>query len=247
MKFKVKRRSSSIVCLRLGLLALAVLHVGCNKTVVSDKIVPIATSTPAKQEPTRKGIGDGLADTKSTIRLTGTKCDAERLTEFEVKVAGLSNTTWTKFLCSDKTKEIKIDTKKGYCNVLQLRAHVSMTKAGFADDYYRETAKQVDRSFFKIDQMVGDDKKIIGTNIHFEDTNDSYWNNTYKPCLDKVKAESDTIKDVIEGDMKTCARILGKEPGKSAAVDWNDFEFSVESDEVEFTVENFPEIGCSPK
>jgi hypothetical protein len=46
-------------------------------------------------------------------------------------------------------------------------------------------------------------------------------------------------------NQKTCTQILGKDPSKPAAVDWDDFEFSVESDQVQFSVESFPNIGCS--
>jgi len=223
----------------------SILFFGCKKTVVADKVAPIASPSPTI-EPPRKGIGDGIPDTQALIKLTGTRCSAERITEFEVKVAGLKNSSWIKFTCSDKSKEITIDTKSGYCNVLQLRAHVNMTKAGLTEDYFRETAKAIDKHYYIIDQNASSNAGGKGINVHFEDTNDNYWNKTYKPCLDGSKAESDTVLDVIEGNQKTCARILGKVAGEPAAVDWDDFEFTVESGQVQFTVEGFPDIGCSP-
>lgn len=217
----------------------------CKKTVVSDKVTPIVTQAPELETP-RKGIGNGIADTQATIILNGTKCSAERVTEFEVKVLGIKDTSWTKFKCTDKSKEILIDAKTGYCNVLQLRAHVSMDKPGFEEKYIRETAKVVDKQYFIVDQTISENSIEKGINIHFEDINDEYWSKTYKPCLDKIKAESDTVLDIIEGDQKTCAEILGQVPEKDPAVDWNDFEFSVMSDQVKFSVEGFPDVGCNP-
>jgi hypothetical protein len=204
----------------------------------------MVTSSPTA-EPPRKGIGDGMPDTTATIRLTGTRCSAERITEFEVKVAGLKNTEWTKFTCSDKSKEIRINTKSGYCNILQLRARVSMTKTGLTEEYVRETAKAVDQQYFIVDQNSEGNARGEGINIHFEDTTDAYWNKTYQPCVNGSKSGTDLVLDVIEGNQKTCTQILGKDPSKPAAVDWDDFEFSVESDQVQFSVESFPNIGCS--
>jgi hypothetical protein len=218
---------------------------GCKKTVVSDRVIARPTPTPTVEGP-RKGIGDGLPDTTAIIRLTGTRCSAERITEFEVKVAGLKNTQWTKFTCSDKSKEIRINTKSGYCNVLQLRARVSITKTGLTEEYVRETAKASDQQYFIVDQNPEGNASAEGINIHFEDTTDAYWNKTYQPCVDGSKAASDLVLDVIEGNQKSCTQILGKDPAKPAAVDWDDFEFSVESDQVQFSVEAFPNVGCSP-
>ena len=224
--------------------AVLLLSNGCKKTVISDRVVSVATPSPTT-EPPRKGIGDGVPDTTATIRLTGTRCSAERITEFEVKVAGLKNTEWTKFTCSDKSKEIRINTKSGYCNVLQLRARVSITKTGLTEEYVRETAKAADQQFFIVDQNPEVNARGEGINIHFEDTTDAYWNKTYQPCVDGSKSANDLVLDVIEGNQKTCTQILGKDPAKPAAVDWDDFEFSVESEQVKFSVESFPNIGCS--
>jgi hypothetical protein len=213
----------------------------CKKTVISDKVTPLVTPSPAK------GIGDGVPDSEAIIRLTGTKCDGERVTTFEIKVAGLRDTGWTKFTCDDKTKEIKIATKSGFCNVLQLRAHVVFTKAGLnPEDYYRETSKSQDKPFFIVDQSTASNDPSKNVNIHFEDTNDDFWAKTYTPCLGENKNLMDKVFDVIEGNEKTCAQVLGKDKDSPPAVDWNDFEFSVESDNVQFSVESFPDIGCNP-
>lgn len=221
----------------------------CKKTVVSDKIVTITTPTPTT-EPPRKGIGDGIADTQAIIKITGTKCSAERITEFAVKVAGLKNTEWINFRCNETDKEIRVDTKKGYCNVLQLRPRVSMTKNGETEEYYRESANSSHKFFFKARPATSQSSISRGVNISFEDTTDLYTKQTYEPCKKAADENKDLsvqkVMDVIEGNEKTCAHILGKVPDKPAAVDWDDFQFTVESDQVQFTVEGFPEIGCSP-
>lgn len=225
-----------------GLVLLVVASMAaCKKTVISDKVTPLVTATPAK------GIGDGIPDSEAIIRLTGTKCDAERVTTFEIKVAGLRDTDWTKFTCDDKTKEIRIATKSGFCNVLQLRAHVVFTKQGLTpEDYYRETSKSLDKPFFIVDQSSASNDPSKSVNVHFEDTNDEYWASTYTPCLGENKKLTDIVPDVIEGGEKTCSQILGKDKDKPPAVDWNDFEFAVESEDVQFSVESFPDIGCNP-
>lgn len=240
----VTRRAAFLgpVSLWCGLLACAQLPlVGCKKTVIADKVTPLVTATPAR------GIGDGVPDSEATIRLTGTKCDAERLTTFEVRVAGLRDTGWTQFTCQDKTKEFRIATKSGFCNVLQLRARIVFKKAGLdPEDYYRETAKESDKPFFIVDQSAASNDPSKSVNVHFEDTTDLFWSKTYTPCLADNKNLQDRVPDVIEGGEKTCAQVLGKDKDVLPAVDWNDFEFSVDSDEVQFSVEGFPDIGCKP-
>ncbi len=231
------------ICISVALIAGLCSLAACKKTVVSDKVVSVATPMPTT-EPPRKGIGDGIADTQAIIKITGTKCSAERITEFAVKVAGLKNTDWIKFRCDDPDKEIKVDTKKGYCNVLQLRPRVYMTKSGVSEEYYRETANSSHRFFFKVKQSTSQSTTSRGVNIVFEDTTDEYIKKTYEPCSKDPNLQK--VTDVIEGGEKACAQILGKVTDKPAAVDWDDFQFTVESDQVQFTVEGFPDVGCSP-
>jgi hypothetical protein len=220
----------------------------CRKTVVSDKVVPVAIAT-ATAEPLKKGIGDGIPDTKAVLRLTNASCEAERQTVFSVKVAGLINTDWIKLSCNDKSKEIVINTKKGYCNVLQLKADVSFSKAGLnPESYTRSTSVASDLSFFKIDQTAARNENRAGTNIHFEDINDDYWNNAYMICL-KDKNKIITKEPITGLENQPCSNILSgytnsKNEKIDPVVEWNDFEFTVESDDVQFTVEGFKDFGC---
>jgi len=235
-----------------SLLVSALFLAACKKTVVSDKITTVTTPTPSA-EPPRRGIGDGLADTQTVIRISGTKCAAERTTEFALKVAGLKNTEWVKFGCKEgKETFIKVDTKKGYCNILQLRPYVLLAnKQGVTiEEYYRETANSNHKFFFKVTQSNSQNSISKGVRISFEDTTDAYISKTYNPCKEAAEQKKDLnttkVFDEIEKVEKTCAQVLGMIPDKEAAVEWNDFEFTVESDQVQFTVEGFPEMGCSP-
>jgi len=225
---------------------------GCKKTVISDRVVPVAVAT-ATIEPLKKGIGDGIPDTKATIRLTKARCDKDeyRKTVFSVKVAGLVKTDWISMNCNDLAREIVIDTKKGYCNVLQLKADVSFAKQNMtSESYQRTSATQKDQGFFKADQKKAENGSIAGVNIRFEDTNDAYWNTAYLVCLNDKNAKID-LEPITGVRNQPCTNILNGyvDPVKGkidAPVDWNDFEFSVESDQVQFAVEGFKDLGCSP-
>lgn len=225
-------------------LAFVLLAQACNKTVVSDKVVPVSTPV-VTDTPPKKGIGDGIPDTKAIIRLTKANCDAERKSVFQLKVAGLVNTEWIQINCNDTGRDIEINTKKGYCNILQLRADVSFEKTGLKpESYQRSTQKSEDKDFFKVSQNQVNGT-VSGINIDFEDTNDDYWNVAYKQC---VQDPSKTITKVpIDGRDLSCSVILNGETvgGKNEKiVDWNDFQFSVESSDVQFAVEGFPDLGC---
>lgn len=236
--------------LLLSVSMLLAVNAACKKTVISDKVVPVATPV-ATLEPPKKGIGDGVPDTKAILRLTQAKCDAERKTAFAVKVAGLKNADWIPLTCNDKSREVEINTKKGYCNVLQLKADVSFVKTGLPEERYtRQTVNASDKVFFNVDQRPSESGGVQGMNIHFEDTNDSYWNTAYMFCM-KNPAGVVAVEPITGVKNQSCSNILKGYTGQdgrpvSPAVDWNDFEFTVESDQVQFTVEGFPEIGCSP-
>jgi hypothetical protein len=231
-----------------------VLAAGCKKTVISDKVVPVAVPT-ATAEPLKKGIGDGVPDTKAVLRLVNANCEAERTTVFSVKVAGLVNTDWITLSCKEKSKEVVINTKKGYCNVLQLKSEVTFDKTNqdgskTIEKYTRSTAVASDLAFFKVDQKPAVNGSSAGTNIHFEDTNDDYWNKAYMICL-KDKNATIALEPITGNKNQSCANILNGYTDTTnkkinPVVEWNDFEFTVESDEVQFTVEGFKDIGCSP-
>ncbi|NBX18102.1 MAG: hypothetical protein EBR09_12135 [Proteobacteria bacterium] len=236
------------------LLSVLFFAAGCKKTVVSDKVVPIAIAT-ATAEPLKKGIGDGVPDTKAVLRFVNANCEAERKSVLSVKVAGLVNTDWITISCSDKTKEVVINSKKGYCNVLQLKSDVSFQKKDsegkeIRENYVRTTASAADRVFFKVDQPAAKSNGRTGINIHFEDTNDDYWNKAYMICLKDTNAtipeepitgvRNQACKNIINGYTDTANKKI------NPVVEWNDFEFTAESDEVQFTVEGFKDVGCNP-
>ncbi|MEN9809625.1 MAG: hypothetical protein RLZZ488_1192 [Pseudomonadota bacterium] len=236
-------------------LAFLLLAQACNKTVVSDKVVPVSTPVVTVAPP-KTGIGDGIPDTKAIIRLTKANCEAERKSVFQLKVAGLVNTDWIQINCNDKDREIEINTKKGYCNVLQLKADVTFEKAGLkSESYQRSTQTSEDKDFFKVTQKQVDGA-VSGVNIDFEDTNNDFWKYAYVQC---VNDPSKTIlKAPIDGGDLPCSVVLNGgvvEELKNGVrtqreipkiVDWNDFQFTVESSDVQFSVEGFPNLGCKP-
>ncbi|NBW80562.1 hypothetical protein EBR21_02300 [bacterium] len=229
--------------LLLSVIAVSVASQACNKTVVSDKVVPVKTPDTS---PTRNnGNIEGQApDIKSKIRISKAACNAERKTEFQVKVRGLVGTDWIRLSCDDikSGKEFEVDSKKGYCNVLELKAEVSFSKTGLpSENYTRVSSNLSDKVFFKLEPVSGS-ALTSALKISFEDTNDEYWNKGFQYCS---KNPAGTIELVpITGARNQSCESFIKDPGM--AVDFNDFVFSVESNDVQFAVENQPEIGCKP-
>lgn len=229
--------------LLLSVAAMSVAGQACNKTVVSDKVVPVRTpdTTPAQNNGTIEGQ---TPDTKSKIRISKAACEAERKTEFQLKVRGLVGTDWIRLSCDDikNGKEFEVDSKKGYCNVLELKADVSFTKTGLpSENYVRASSNLSDKVFFRLEPVSGS-AATSALKISFEDTNDEYWNKGFQYCSNNPGG---TIGKVpITGVINQKCDAFMQDPGM--AVDFNDFVFSVESNDVEFAVENQPEIGCKP-
>jgi len=222
-----------------------VFALSCKKTVISDKVEPVATSAPID-----RGIGDGKSDSKAKLRLTNARCDAERKTTMAVKVAGLKNTDWVELNCETTGREIEIDTKTGYCNVLQLKGTVTFEKKGLqSENYIRTTSNSADKDFFKVENLSQASNTTKGMNIQFEDTNDLYWKNAYQYCLKNENAVL-TMEPITGIKNQPCKNVLNSYQNASGttitpAIDWNDFEFTVESESVQFAVEGFSDVGCS--
>ncbi|MFZ9520648.1 MAG: hypothetical protein ACO3A4_09240 [Silvanigrellaceae bacterium] len=225
--------------------ALALAGQACNKTVVSDKVVPV--KTPDTSPATGSGNIDGQTpDAKSRIRISKANCDAERKTLFQVKVAGLVGTEWIRMTCEEikSGKEFEVDSKKGYCNVLQLKADVSFEKTNAngtvtKENYTRSSANLSDKVFFKI-EPGSDAGTLSALRIKFEDTNDDYWNKAYQYCTTNPNGVIEMVP--ITGVMKQECQSFISDPGM--AVDFNDFVFSIQSSDIQFAVENQPGIGC---
>jgi hypothetical protein len=242
--------------LLLSVAAMSVAGQACNKTVVSDKVVPVKTpdTSPTQNNGTIEGQ---TPDTKSKIRISKASCDAERKTEFQVKVQGLIGTDWIRLSCDDikSGKEFEVDSKKGYCNVLQLKTDVTFDKSPFTPEKYtRTTSNPSDKFFFKL-EAVGGSSSTSALKIRFEDTNDDFWNEVYLICKntsDKLWEQTQITLSKLQYEKTwTCDEFMNgrkKQDGTRwpTIVDFDDFVFSIESNDVQFAVENQPEIGCKP-
>ncbi len=247
---KDRSMGSGLVATGLAVFGAVVLP-ACKKTVISDKVTPIATEAPKKE-------GEIVADTVAKIKLVG-GCDPNAVIgrKVQISVMGVQNSQPIAFECikdsslEEKTFDIPVSTQ--VCNRIRIVADLKTPDNwGFEGteplkytrtlNYTRSTAVPADSIFFKVNGTPSAQTLDVGFEDHITELMD-----IDQKCQKSGAVESEKFLQVpVFGDKDvSCQTYLSDEKYRTG-IDHNDVKllFSSSDPKVKFVLEGDPNGKC---
>lgn len=238
----------ALIAMGLGLTGTLALS-GCKKTVISDKVTPIATETPQQNR-------EVVADTVATIKITG-GCDENAVIErtLQISVVGIANSKPVTIVCkpgqTSLNSDFEIPVSSKVCNQIRILADLKTPEKwgkgptpdflNYTDktQYSRSTAVPEDAVYFQLKNESG----TRGMTVGFEDHVTELMNIDLKCKSDGSAVINEVIP--VFGNVDTCRTYLD-DSSYRLGIDHNDVVLSFNSTDpkVKFVFEGNPNGAC---
>lgn len=236
--------TGALIVVALGLSGSLLLS-GCKKTVISDKVTPIATETP-------RSNNEVVADTVATIKITG-GCDenAEIERTLQISVVGIADSKPVTIVCKKgqtaSSSDFEIPVSSKVCNQIRIEANLKTPSSWGPEDlnytnktqYSRSTAVREDAIYFEPRNTGNDPALTVG----FEDHVTELMNIDQKCQSDRDAKINENIP--VFGHVKTCNTYLADAKYREG-IDHDDVVLSFNSTDpkVKFVLEGNPSGAC---